>query len=372
MRLLNFTAPKSFYLLTFADNQPVWKLFASGGCEKVDKPGKNSRLPILAVIPDRYFFFYLCHNLQARNRKTMLQAARLQMKHIFPDQDQQHAPQVMDTGTHVLGIFRAKELESFIGQHRDNLALAGTVTTSFLLGLAVMPDQDQPEWVMRNPGDPVILLREDKLEYFSGDSSELEQRMKNQGPGCGLREVGFDELTSRLNSAAVPWSRLRLTLPELESGKGQAAALLKTALGVLVIGLLFCAGNFFNLRSIVQEKTQWQQELDTLYISSLGRDYGPDPYGMLLYRADQSAHSRNQGLDFLDLLGHLSRAAPQDLIVESLSLGMDSGSLRASLDSYDHMEKFLQDLKTSRKYDFTLDQADSSEDRISLVLSFRY
>lgn len=372
MRLLNFTAPKSFYLLTFADNQPVWKLCSSNGCEKVDKPGKNSRLPILAVIPDLYFFFYLFRNLQAKNRKTMLQAARLQMKHIFPDQNQQHAAQVMDTGTHILGVFRGKELDSFLRQHQDELSLAGTVTTPFLLGLAVMSDQDQPDWVMRNPGDPVILFQEDKLEYFSGDGSELEQRMKNQGPGRSFREVGIAELTSRLISVPVPWSRVRLSLPELEPGKGQAAGLLKTALGVLVIGLLFCAGNFLYLRSIVQEKTQWQQELDTLYTRSLGQDYGPDPYGMLLFRADQSASNLNQGLDFLNLLGHLSRAAPQGLMVESMSLGMDSGSLRASLDSYANMEKFLQDLQTSRKYNFTLDQADSSQNRISLVLSFRY
>jgi hypothetical protein len=372
MKLFNLSKPRDFYLLTFVNDQPVWEQCTSGRTKKVDKPVKKSRLPILAVIPDRYFFFYLPRELRAKNRKTLLRAASLQLRHIFPAGDQEQSPEVLDTGTHILGLFRSAELASFVDRHRDELSLAGCVTTPFLLGLAVTTQTDKPDWIMQNTGDPAILVGRDKLEYFSGDHRELDQRVRIHGPDPRPRAVQFEELTARLSKEPVSWNRFRITLPQLASGQGETGLILKSAMGLFIIGLLFCLGDFFKLRQVVQEKTKWEQELDILYVRALGPGYGPDPYGLLLYRADQAAGSSSPGLDFVDFLGRLSRAAPESLVVESMTLGMDSGTLRASLDSYEKMEKFLENLKQSQVYGFTLDQADSSGGKVNLVMSFRY
>lgn len=371
MKLFNLSKPRDFYLLTFVNDQPVWEQCTSGRTKKVDKPVKKSRLPILAVIPDRYFFFYLPRELRAKNRKTLLRAAGLQLRHVFPAGDQEQSPEVLDTGIHILGLFRSNDLDSFVARHRDELRLAGSVTTPFLLGLGVMTP-DNPEWVMRNPGDPIILAGPGRLEYFSGDGRELDQRMNTQGSGQKPALVSFGDLAAKLSGNPVPWARFRLTLPQFASGQGETGLILKSAVGLFIIGLLFCLGDFFKLRQVVLEKTKWEQELDILYVRALGPGYGPDPYGLLLYRADQAAGSSSPGLDFVDFLGRLSRAAPESLVVESMTLGMDSGTLRASLDSYEKMEKFLENLQRSQVYGFTLDQADSSGGKVNLVMSFRY
>ncbi|MFN2267151.1 MAG: hypothetical protein ABR533_02660, partial [Desulfonatronovibrio sp.] len=203
MKLLSFGTPESFYLLNFPNNRLEWKLCRSGHCERVKTPPKNSRIPILAVIPDRYFFFYQCKNLQAKNRKTLIKAAEMQLKHAFPGQDQDYPSEIMDTGSHILGVFRGSELESFLLSHQDELRLAGTVTTPFLLGLALMSDKNIPCWTMSNHGDPSILVRPDTLEYFYGDVHELEQRIGNQDSDQKPEKVNFEELTARLSTAAI-------------------------------------------------------------------------------------------------------------------------------------------------------------------------
>ncbi len=372
MNLFNLSSPKNYYLLTFSDCKPVWEICGPNGRKKADKPSRKSRVPVLAVIPDRYFFYYLPQNLQAKNRRTMLRAAELHLRHVFPAPHEKESLEIMDTGTHILGIFHRPDLDSFIRDNQDDLTMAGSISTPLLLGLALMPRTGNQDWILRNPGDPTIMFSRNKLDYFSGDEQELKQRMDILGSGPEFHTVDIDSLLARLSATPVPWSGFRLTLPRLESGRGQPLTLIKAAMGVLVVGLTFCLGDYFKLRSITQEKTQWEQKLDALYTRALGPEYGPDPYGLLLYHADQASGRAARGLDFMDFLGHLSLAAPESLIIETITLSMDSGSLRASLSTYDKMEIFLDNLKQASGYAFTLDQADSSEGRVNLVLSFRF
>ncbi len=372
MKFFSFSSPKEYYVLNFSGTAQVWQLWSAQGSKTVEMPPVKPRLPVLAVIPDRYFFYFMPGNLPAKNRKSMTRAVRLQMEHLFPAPHQKESIEIMDTGTHILGIFHGPELDAFLSEHADELAMAGSVTTPFLLSLAVMSHNGITNWRLHNPGDPTILVSGKKLDFFSGDEQELRQRISFHESGSESRVVNTGHLLDNLCTSTVSWNRLRLALPQLESERGQVSSLLKAAVALLIIGLIFCMGDFFKLRNAVKEKHHWEQQLDELYASALGQNYGPDPYGLLLYHADQSSERSVQGLDFIDLMGRLSQAAPESLVIEAVALGMNSGTLRGSLDNYDKMEVFLNNLKAGSGYTFTLDQADSVEGRVNLVLSFRF
>lgn len=368
MRLFSISAPKRFYLVRFEQDRTVWELCSRWGREETEPPGKKTRLPVVAVIPDRFFFFYKPRNLKGKGRKNLRTGAELQLRHLFPAPGPGEDVGVLDTGDEILGYFRGSGLGDFLEKHRESLNLASTLTTPFLLARAVMSSRDYQAWTLHYPGDPRVLCVRDHLEYFYGDENELGQRLEGYGLEAEPEHVGFQDLIHDLSQGEVPWSRFRLTLPELEEERGETTLLFRAAAAVLVIGLLFCGGEFIRYQSLEAQRTQWEEALDSLYTQALGPDYGPDPYGMLMYRADQADSRDERGLDFVDFMGRISQAAPEGLRVENLALRRDSGTIQASIQDYDQMESFLDNLEASDNYDFTLDQADSSGERVRMNL----
>jgi len=372
LKLFNLSAPRDFYLLSFRQDRPVWELCTDDGRNETEPPGKRPGLPVLAVIPDRFFFFYQPRGLQGKSRKHLRAGAEMQIRHLFPAPGPGEDVGVMDTGTDVLAYFRGAGLEEFLEKNRENLVLANTITTPFLLGRALMFSRKIPAWTMHYPGDFIILSVNGYLEYFFGDEEELKQRIRNHGLDQEPETVRMEDLVQDLRLGNVPWSRFRLTLAEMEEEGGQTRLLFRAAVGVLVVGLLFCGGELVRYKHLDSQRTQWEYALDSLYIEALGQDYGPDPYGMLLYRAELAGSRGEQGPDFVNFLGILSRAATGDLRIENLALRADSGTVQATIRDYDQMEKFLANLENSEHYDFTLDQADSSGGLVRMILRVSY
>lgn len=371
MKFFPLSPPKNFYLLRFEQDRPVWELPASTGLNRVEPPSPKSRLPILAVIPDRYFFYYLPGPLRGTRRSHQYQAVQMQLNHLFPSPGPEERTRVVDTGPEVLAAFSGPKLQSFLQQHRDLMSRANTVTTPFLLARALMLASNTPSWLMHNPGDPYLLVTENSLHTIYGDEKELHQRIQILGCENALIHLDLPQLIVRLSQTALPWTRFRVGLSELEPASPHTKALFKAAAALLMVGLLFCSGELLKLRSVQKDTQQWTQALDSLYTQALGPDYGADPYGMLLYRAQQSQNRHSRGVDVLDLLGRLSRKAPQGFWIQDLSLGIDSGTVQAGLQNYEQMETFLQDLQTIEGYDFTLDQADSAEGKVEFTLKVR-
>lgn len=372
MKFFKLSPQKEIYLLSFFQDQPVWELYSQSGIQKINRPVTKTKTPVLAVIPDRFFFFYIPQGIKGKNRRHSRDAARLQLGHMFPAPATDEEVGVLDTGHEILGFFRRADLGRFLEKHKNELALAGTVTTTFLLGRALMSADNTLSWYTQNPGDPLVLVREDGLDYFSGDVQELESRLGNTDPEQKPVCMGYTDLVSKLTDMVIPWNRFRLSLPELEARQGQTKFLSRAAALVLAAGLLFCAGEIFKLASARSYKNNWENSLESLYLSALGPDYGSDPYGLLLYRAGQVKNEDQTGVDFISLLGILSDSAPDSLIVENLSLGIDSGIIRANIESYDEMENFMNQLRTNDRYTFTLDQADSADNRVNLTIRVNY
>ncbi|MDZ7762787.1 MAG: hypothetical protein U5L00_21370 [Desulfovermiculus sp.] len=368
MRLFPFSQPKKFYLLRFEQDQPIWELSAGNEFVPIEFPPPKNGLPILAVIPDRYFFFYLPGKQQGTRRKNLHQAVQLQIKHLFPPPGPGEETQVLDTGQDVLAAFYGPKLQSFVHRHRDLLTQANIVTTPFLMARALMYKVPTPSWSMHNPGDPILLLTNNTVHSIFGNEQELERRMKTLHCDPPPVHLKLPELLLDLSHASIPWNRFRIQLPDVNNGPKHPRIFFNAAIALLIVGFLFCCGELLNMRSAQRDKKQWEQTLDTLYTQTLGPEYGSDPYGLLLYRAEQFRDQENQGLDVLDFLGRLSQAAPQGLRIHGLSLGIDSGTVQASLDSYEFMDKFIQDLQSIQAYDFSLHQADSTEDRVQITL----
>ncbi len=372
MKFFNPTGPGELFIAGFFQDEPAWQCCSREGCRAADTPPPHSKIPTLAMIPDRFFFFHLPQGIGGKNRRLSRQATRLQMTHLFPAPGPGESVEVLDTGREVMGFFRSADLAPFLEKHRNILATARAVTTPFLLARAVMASEGVPSWFLHNPGDPVVLARDGRLDYFFGNEEEAANRISQDDTKAGPVRIEPTDLLSKLPGGAIPWSRFRLSLPELETERGEAGKLAKLVMVLLAAGFLFCAGEMFKLTSARSQKVSWENALGELYSKALGPDHGSDPYGLLLYRASQARGGDKRGLDVVRLLGVLSESAPESLSVESLNLGMDSGIIRASVENYDQMESFMDKLKNSGPYGFTLDRAESSGGRVTLTLRVTY
>lgn len=367
MNLSDFTGPKKILCLDFSGNTARWRLCTSQGMTDTEASSPG-RIPVLALLPDRFFFCHLSADLQGGKRRRLRQAEQLRLGHIFPEPEASEQTMVLDTGNHILGCIRGSGLDDLIQDNLDLLTRCSAVTTPLILSLALQSIHGRSSWTLHIPGDPLIHVQETGLEYIRatpGQSDSAPEPDQNRASVLGL-----EELMRCLCRKPGSWKGFSLPLQELEKSRQKSFFVLKAAAVLFLAGLLFCAGDLFRLHRTGRTAQEWQQQLESLYTRALGPDYGPDPYGLLLYQAEQAAGPQTRGIDPLDLLAVLSRAAPENLTVNSLSLDLNSGTITAGLESYQDMENMLQNLAKAPRYSFTLEQADSRDSLVETVLSF--
>ncbi len=367
MNLSDLIGQRKFLCLNFSGDTPRWHLCTSQGMTHAD-PSSQGGLPVLALLPDRFFFCHLPAELQGKNRRRLRQAEELRLRHIFPDPEPAQQTMILDTGRHILGCISSSELSTYIRDNLNLLTRCRAVTTPLILSLALQDIHGLSSWTLNNPGDSWIHVQQTGLEYL-----QFPGQQSNSAPGpdqSQAPELSLDKLLQCLSSRSGSWRSFNLPLQELEKGRQKSFFILKAAGVLLLSGLLFCAGDLFRLYRTGQTAENWQKRLESLYTRALGPDYGPDPYGLLLYQADQGPGRQTTGIDPLDLLAVLSRSAPESMQVRSLSLNLDSGTVTAGFESYQDMEKMLQQLSRAPKYNFTLEQADSRDNLVETVFSF--
>lgn len=359
---------REFYAITFENQESLVHHWKEGAGIRVEASQLKRRLPILIIIPDHYFFFHFMPHLQGSKRKALRQAAQLQIGNLFPEPRTDERPVIIDTGKYILGCYPSLELNSLLKKHSHYFANAHGITTGLLLALEMLPLDSDTSWLLSTPGQPVTLINHNTLQYFSGDQREIDQRVNMLSHEYRLEKTTLNDLISQLSVSGRPWTGLQLSLPHFEKDNNLTGTVLKAALIILTTGLLFCAGQFFQLRAVQTEQKAWEQELQSLYVRALGPDHGSDPYGLLLFRANQT-QNKSQGVNFIQLLGLISQHAPQGMNIENISMSTDTATITVYMDNYQQMEKLLEDLADSSVYRFTLDQADSVEGRINAVMS---
>lgn len=362
-----------YYVVCFEKDLPAWKIFDGERLQPSSEPGPRESLPILILLPDHFFFFYLPDSTQRQGAgRQRLAAAKLQIEHMFPASNSGHGDSgVLTAGKErYLGFFRHPELRSFAERHKAVLGQANAVTTPFYLAWNTALSAEVEDWAWDGDGGKVRALASSQgLDYFQGSDDEWKKRLQRQT----LTTVKHWSLNELLASAPrVGWAKLRLPMPELNGEGFDVGRLLRLGLVMAVLAILFCLGQGMRLADQKRQAAHWEHATDELYRQFLAPPLGPDPYGRLLFRLNQLKTPVAGGLDALELLGLLSSSAPSGFTVESVSLGANSGTIRAKLGDYDQLEALLQALEGHRHFEFTLDQATSADNEILVNLRVVY
>lgn len=361
---------KKAYLLTFEEDRAVWKLFDGQSLAACEPPGAKADAPVAALIPDKFFFFFLPKAGGGKWEKGKREAVRLQMRYSFPppvaggEQGVFKGP----VGA-MLGYFGHPDLKSFWETHREGLEQANVVTTPFLLAWTAAHMEKLEAWEWCFNGGPCGLFAEDTLHYFAGSATELQARKSAFGLEQEPVALALDGVLASLINHGIKWPKLGIPLQHVGSvGEGAPRKWALIFLAISLVGLLACFGEFMRWHAVSTRADQWEQALADQYSRVLGENPGSDPYGMLLYKLEQFKGSKTRGLDVLGLLEVMSRGAVEGFYVDSLNVSGDAGSVRARIANYAQLEQMLKNLNEDGRFAFTLEEAVNAEGGIDVTL----
>lgn len=374
-----------FYVVRFIKDAPFWERFDGQALHPIPHPDqapKSSRsLPVLAIIPDKMFFFFQPESdHHSGNLRQRTAAARLELEQAFPAQASETGPDiVLDAGrTHLLGCFPHPELTEFCRRHQDILTRANAVTTPFFLAWNAGHRLKIDSWVWSNPEDgTTAAMVHGKVTFFPGTGLELKARLiePSESDTTGKPLVSPKEwrLPELLQAAPdIGWSQLRLPLPVAEGERSGSRQLVRLWIAMALLGGLVCIGQALRLSDQQAQVHRWEQSINRLYAEVLTPPLGDDPFGRLLFRHSQVQGPIQSGPDALGMLGLLSASAPPEFHVENFSLGPNSGIIRARLADYEQLEALLKALEGQGRLRFDLDQASSADDAVLATLRVGY
>ncbi|MGE4556708.1 MAG: hypothetical protein AB7D07_07780 [Desulfovibrionaceae bacterium] len=356
------------YVIQFRNNQPVWGIFDDGRLELCEPPATKKRSIVVAILPDRYFFYYRPQSVAAASFRKARAAVQLQMSHLFPSFDEQQSIGMLKPHNgNLLGFFTRPELADFIAEHHKLLSSATVITTEFAICWRDAAVEEVDAFIWRGEDKLKALCSGDNLLFFQADESELETRIAHLEVKPA-ETLDWAASLSRHISGGNKWSSLRtpVRLPVDEQTSLQPYR--RAMLLIFLVGALAVAGQYIRLQHHQGRVEQWRDRTQSLYSSIFGPAPGPDPYGKLLYTMNQLQRTQSKGVNVLDILTALSKQPPAGLDVENLNFSVESGSIMGRTDSYDGLESYLNALNSDSTYAFTLEQAANTKDGIQFHL----
>lgn len=352
-----------FYMIRFHGTEPLWSLFDGESINDCAPPEGKPGLPVVAFLPDRFFFFFLTKSKGTVGDRRMRAAVKLQMEHFFPPADEDQETGILKTvDGAVLGYFTRPDLKDFWLEHKTTLNRANLVSCPFVAAWTAAGLRALPAWMWQENGGPQALYAQGDLLYFRSDTGELQARLQEMEPDEQPKELDLEEVLTALAEYKVKLGRLRLPLNPLgETDETSPQKWIPAFIAVAILGLIFTVGQIGKWWTVKNKNAELQQSLEEQYLTVLGTDLGNDPFGKLLFKLDQLKGTKTQGINVLDLLTLMSKAAVSGFVVDSISLAGDGGTLRGRVGDYNLLQKMLQDLSADDRYEFTLEQATNTK-----------
>ena len=140
---------------------------------------------------------------------------------------------------------------------------------------------------------------------------------------------------------------------------------------ITVAGALFCAGQGLRWWLEHLRAARLEHEVLEVYMRALGADPGRSPYGRLQFELGKLRAESAQRLDLVELLAALSRRAPEDVRIESVSMASQSGVVAGSAATAADFERYQAALATEGSFIFSVRQADIAVAPVRFELSVK-
>ncbi len=349
---------KRFHVLHFPENTPEWLRFEGGTSTPTEPPAESSGLPVVVVIPDRFFFYHLPPDLAVKGERRQRAAVALRLGQVFPAPGPNQEWGVLPPGPAGMpGFYTHPGLADFWEEHREVLAQASLVTTPFALAWSWAQAKALEEWTLPggNGDGPAAMFRQGELHVLhdaARQARDLAAAGQELPPALDWREV-----LAHSGEPGLAWSRLRIPLRGFASVRINLRPFVYAAVALTMASLLLYTIPVRSLFTYSRAAKAWEQARHDLYAKGLGAEPGRDPFGQLVAKLERLKGRQGDSLDLLEFLAGLSANAPDTLEVETVNITPAAGTVSGKVGTYEALEAYLKSLPKDGPLGYTLEQA---------------
>jgi hypothetical protein len=338
------------------DRESKWYYCTADQCHARERPLKIKD-PLLLVLSADLFF---CARFApgGKNSNMARKAARMQAAHFFPHQNQNQESFLCYSNVEdILVVFARQQFQDLLRQELELVQKADLVTAAPIMA-----------WKMYFPQEPFIwqesgIVCSVSEQGFSYGISSPQSSSSEELPG-----LSWEDLLTDFARREPAQHSLRIPVHSALPSSGSSRRYIWYASAVSLAALLFIGGQAIRLQKTQAKLNQAQQKIEAKYREILGPDPGNDPYGRLLYLAEQSRSTSEQGLNMLDLLRFMSGNVPENFLLQSISFSGDTGTIKCLVADYDQLETMLNKLKAYHKLKFSLFRASNVDQGVEAIL----
>ncbi len=360
---------KRFHVLHFPEGTPQWLRFEGGAFTPTEPPGESSGLPVVVVIPDRYFFYHLPPDLAVKGERRQKAAVALRLGQVFPAPGPEQEWGVLPGGPAGMpGFYTHSGLAGFWEEHREVLAQASLVTTPFALAWCWSQAKALEEWTLPggNGDGPQVMFRQGELHVLH-DAARQARDLAAAGQ-TPPPDVDWREVLAHSGEPGLAWSRLRIPLRGFASVRINLRPFVYAVVGLTLAALLLYTIPVRSLFTYSRTARAWEQAQRDLYAKALGAEPGRDPFGQLVSKLERLKGRQGGSLNLLEFLASLSANAPATLEVESVNITPAAGTVSGKVGTYEALEAYLKSLPKDGPFSYTLEQATNMPGGVNFTL----
>jgi hypothetical protein len=298
----------------------------------------NSGGKFQLIIDDSYFFYVYVGKLSVNHKKVRSMIGNY-IQSMFPQELFADFTIYNNKGVYVAMLFR-KELKEYIKDNVELFRKARRLTTMFCELF------QRYDTFLFTDGVRVYERREDSVELLSSTPEGT----------LTAGEVIYDMLPL---GADIPLPEVRRSRESLNKNQMLIAA-------VAICYVLFLLSGIVQNMAESKRLAGYEKQLSDLYVKA-GVSDNPDPYGILLSRAERRQFAPFRALDVIKALG--SGVIPE-ISLESMNLNERTMRIEGFAKDFAEMEKLKTSLESALRKQITVEDSRQAGDRIRFTIRY--
>ena len=291
------------------------------------------------IIDDEYFFYVGMDNVSVSGKKLRSVAANY-LSLIFPGDMLKDYGVFQGKGFTVIFII-SEGLIDLIGKHPELFSAVRKITTPFI-ELASRYDD---------------FIFSDGVRVYKKSGAEITAAMPEESG------VTADDLLAEMSTPSTS-----LQLPGVSKSKFSKTPYIIPAAFVGICYIIFLIGQIVSLNAVSKTEKFYQDTLQNVY-KAAGVDKSSDPYGLLLYKANQ-AGKKFQGERVINVISQLKNIADEDTVFYTLNIRDNLVRIDGMTKDFAGAENLKNKAEEVLKTSVSMDDTKKINDGVTFVMRY--
>lgn len=323
---------KPFFVISFVKDRPVYHIFNRGKIKPVERINVRKGIPLLVLVPEKYFFYHIPEDIPCLSKKKTVQAAHIYLDSLFPSKDYE----VLYNGEKLIACYKNPSLSEFVKKHESIFKNANIVSSLYILS-----------------------------HYFGNHDWQDKSGQNNDFENCNIEDIIPKIYLPKLSNL----KNACLSVRPCATKNNHFKKIYKISFLALITLMFLLAGHLFEYKNINKDYITWLNSIEKLYAMALGSNYnGNDPYGMILYQEQEIKNKKNNNTDVLQIFKYIYKSKNNKLSIDKISVKSNIIKVTGLLDNYKSIENLVSYLNKKNEYAFNIANTQDKGKKIKFTM----